>query len=270
MTGDLMPLSAVGQASGQNPARTVQADHLPAVAGSPLAMMAQTPEPIAEENTKLKEKLEEMKASMEATEQLWLAEMERAHKAENDLEAALIELKREKEENSRLKRRLCEHLKTADADARPPRGGRDRSRSPLVQTARSATPEVKTESSLPEAQIDRQPQQPSQQNDVLPVEAQAPQHEAPGPLRRMPKCRRRCCYQPPAPQVVPRPPRRSREVEKLGPIIEDVVFEDRPRRSRQPPARLVVNMARRSYAAIRNSLMPKFALNAILQNQFKS
>ncbi|CAD5211812.1 unnamed protein product [Bursaphelenchus xylophilus] len=221
---DLLP-STVGQASGQNAARTVQAEHPPAVAGSPLgahrfgvpggegglsiasptsgslfsrssensagtstlhgvpsiasyeefeayqAMMAQnTPEPGDEEKTKLRAKMEElieenrqllrktdeMRKAKQATEALWLSEMERAHKAEDDLEEAqrainelktsnyragrkleeairakdeaMAELEKEKEEKRRLKTRLSEILRHAEADARPPRS--DRSRSP--------------------------------------------------------------------------------------------------------------------------------------------
>uniref|UniRef100_A0A1I7SC02 Uncharacterized protein n=1 Tax=Bursaphelenchus xylophilus TaxID=6326 RepID=A0A1I7SC02_BURXY len=342
----LLP-STVGQASGQNAARTVQAEYPPAVAGSPLgahrfgvpggegglsiasptsgslfsrssensagtstlhgvpsiasyeefeayqAMMAQnTPEPGDEEKTKLRAKMEElieenrqllrktdeMRKAKQATEALWLSEMERAQKAEDDLEEAqralnelktsnyragrkleeairakdeaVAELEKEKEEKRRLKTRLSEILRHAEADARPPRS--DRSRSPVTRTTRSPTTDVQPPAEV--ASLKEEVVSPPVQDQVM--EGHGPQHEAPGPLRRMPKCRRRCCYQPPppAPQVVPRPPRRSREVEKLGPVIEPVA--ERPRRSRQPPARLVVNMARRSYAAIRSSIMP--------------
>ncbi|CAD5211687.1 unnamed protein product [Bursaphelenchus xylophilus] len=344
-----LPPSAAGQASGQNVARTVQAEHPPAVAGSPLgahhfgvpegevglsiasptsfspaysrspeystgnstlhgvpsipsyeeydayrAMMAEkTPEPVDEEKAKLRAKMEElieenrqllrqaddMRKKKEMTELLWTSEMERANKAEADLEAAqkaifemktkeyragrkleeairakdeaLIELEREKEETSRLKQRLTDHLKKAEADARPPRT--HRSRSPLTRTAPSSSPTPDVE---PPAEVVSPPVEDQVSEGH---EEPGPQHEAPGPLRRMPKCRRRCCYQPPppAPQAVPRPPRRSREVEQLGPIIEEVVEERPRRRSRQPPARLVVDMARRSYAAIRSSIMPQ-------------
>uniref|UniRef100_A0A1I7S0P5 Coiled-coil domain-containing protein 6 n=1 Tax=Bursaphelenchus xylophilus TaxID=6326 RepID=A0A1I7S0P5_BURXY len=344
---------------GQNPARTVQAEHQPAVAGSPLdghhlgvpggegglstiasptcsspmysrspeystgnstlhgvpsiasyeefeeyqAMMAEkTPEPVEEEKAKLKEKLaelieenrqilrqaDELRKSKEVTEALWLSEMERAQKAEADLEAAqrvinelktkdyragrkleetvkakddaMAELEKEKEEKYRLKRRLSEILRHAEADARPPR--KDRSRSPLVRTSTSSLQRPDVQPTAEVTLLREEVVSPPVENQVSleGPEVQAPQHEAPGPLRRMPKCRRRCCYQPPppAPQVGPRPPRRSREVEQLGPIIEEVVFEERPRRrSRQPPARLVVDMVRRSYASVRNSLLPR-------------
>ncbi|CAD5210767.1 unnamed protein product [Bursaphelenchus xylophilus] len=329
---------------GRNPARTVQAEHLPAVAGSPLgvhhsgapggegglstiasptcsspmysrspeystgnstlhgvpsiasyeefdayqAMMAEkTPEPLDDENAKLKAKMEELieenrqilreadelRKSKKVTEALWLSEMERAQKAEADLEAAQkaifelktkdyragrkleeaakerdeakAELEKEKEEKSRLKKRLSEILRSAEADARPSR--RERSRSPL-RTA--PTPDVQ-----PPAEVIS----PPVEHQVLEGhEDEGPQHEAPGPLRRMPNCRRRCCYKPPVGPRLPRAPRRSRELHGLGPITQDEEeTEERPMRNRQPPPRLVVDMTSRSYGTTRNSLVPR-------------
>ncbi|CAD5210681.1 unnamed protein product [Bursaphelenchus xylophilus] len=167
-----------------------------------------------------------------------LTEADRAQRKQKEAE----------EEVARLQQRLMENLKKAAP--RSPR--KERSRSPLT-TARSRTPDAQPSAS-PTPEAEPELSQPS--FDVQAVEQQ--QHDAPGPLRRMPKCRRRCCQPPPPVNQPPRPPRRSREAEQLGPIIEAVVFEDRPRRrSRQPPARLVVDMVRRSYASMRNSLMPR-------------
>uniref|UniRef100_A0A1I7SNE5 Uncharacterized protein n=2 Tax=Bursaphelenchus xylophilus TaxID=6326 RepID=A0A1I7SNE5_BURXY len=175
-----LPPSTAGQASGQNVARTVQAEHPPAVAGSPLgahrfgvpggegglsvasptsgslfsrssensagtstlhgvpsiasyeefeaykAMMAQkTPEPGDEEKTKLRAKMEElieenrqllrktddMRKAKQATEALWLSEMERANKAEADLEAAQKAIFEMKTKEYRAGRKLEEAIR---------------------------------------------------------------------------------------------------------------------------------------------------------------
>ncbi|CAD5210859.1 unnamed protein product [Bursaphelenchus xylophilus] len=170
-----------------------------------------------------------------------LTEADRAQRKQREAES----------EVARLQQRLTENLKKTAP--RSPR--KERSRSPL-RTARARSPEVQPSASpIPEAntQVEEEPELSHPSFDV-----QAEQHDAPGPLRRMPKCRRRCCQPPPPANQPPRPPRRSREAEQLGPIIEPVVFDERPRRrSRQPPARLVVDMMRRSYASMRNSLMPQ-------------
>uniref|UniRef100_A0A1I7S8J5 Uncharacterized protein n=1 Tax=Bursaphelenchus xylophilus TaxID=6326 RepID=A0A1I7S8J5_BURXY len=340
------PSSTLGLSGfGQNPAPTVQAEHLPAVAGterssSPLDLSApsalmHTPvyspghstlhgvpsiksmevfdegedwavdEPV---EARMKRLEDERKLWKDECRRMWLRqatleknlsyyegaieeaqhELKKAKdeaaaaikKAEEEAESKVTELQRKyfgalteadraqrkqketEEEVVRLQQRLMDNLKKA-----APRSPRNRSRSPI--TERSPTPEVQPEvpPPMPEAQPQNEPE-PQQHSFDVPVEEQ--QHEAPGPVRRrMPKCRRRCCYQPPPAPQVPRPPRRSREVEKLGPIIEAVVFEERPRRSRQPPARLMVDMVRRSYTTMRNSLLPQINQNKEEEPKFR-
>uniref|UniRef100_A0A1I7S0U3 Uncharacterized protein n=1 Tax=Bursaphelenchus xylophilus TaxID=6326 RepID=A0A1I7S0U3_BURXY len=97
-----------------------------------------------------------------------------------------------------------QHLRTAVADDRPPRAERSRSRSPLMTTAWSITPTtaeiLRIDVTQPPAT--QHPPPPADQG----YEVQEQNHEAAGPLRRMPKCKRRCCYQPSADPERPRPP----------------------------------------------------------------
>uniref|UniRef100_A0A1I7SKA1 Uncharacterized protein n=1 Tax=Bursaphelenchus xylophilus TaxID=6326 RepID=A0A1I7SKA1_BURXY len=151
-----------------------------------------------------------------------------------------------------------QHLRTAVADDRPPRAERSRSRSPLMTTAWSITPTtaeiLRIDVTQPPAT--QHPPPPADQG----YEVQEQNHEAPGPLRRMPKCKRRCCYQPSADPQRPRPPRRSRELQGLGPVLqeEDNGPEEhqRPRRERRPPSRLIVDMASRSYRTSQEPRLP--------------
>uniref|UniRef100_A0A1I7SNR5 Uncharacterized protein n=1 Tax=Bursaphelenchus xylophilus TaxID=6326 RepID=A0A1I7SNR5_BURXY len=112
-------------------------------------------------------------------------------------------LKEEAEkEVSELQARHRQHLRTAVADDRPPRAERSRSRSPLMTTAWSITPTtaeiLRIDVTQPPAT--QHPPPPADQG----YEVQEQNHEAPGPLRRMPKCKRRCCYQPSADPQRPR------------------------------------------------------------------
>ncbi|CAD5211545.1 unnamed protein product [Bursaphelenchus xylophilus] len=191
-------------------------------------------------------------------------------------EAASVATKKAEEERAlkeaaekevaELQARLLTHLRTAVADDRPPRAERSRSRSPLMRTAWSITPTtaeiLRIDVTQPPAT--QHPPPPADQG----YEVQEQNHEAPGPLRRMPKCKRRCCYQPSADPQRPRPPRRSRELQGLGPVLqeEDNGPEEhqRPRRERRPPSRLIVDMASRSY---RTSQEPRSKGKSILSGQ---
>ncbi|CAD5211181.1 unnamed protein product [Bursaphelenchus xylophilus] len=188
-------------------------------------------------------------------------------------EAASVATKKAEEERAlkeaaekevaELQARLLTHLRTAVADDRPPRAERSRSRSPLMtlRTAWSITPTtaeiLRIEVTQPPAT--QHPPPPADQG----YEVQEQNHEAPGPLRRMAKCKRRCCYQPSADPQRPRPPRRSRELQGLGPVLQE---EDncpdehtprrRPRRERKPPSRLIVDMSSRSYRTSQEPRLP--------------
>ncbi|CAD5211301.1 unnamed protein product [Bursaphelenchus xylophilus] len=167
-------------------------------------------------------------------------------------------------EVAELQARLLEHLRTAVADDRPPRAERSRSRSPLMtlRTGWSITPTtaeiLRIDVTQPPAT--QHPPPPADQG----YEVQEQKHEAPGPLRRMAKCKRRCCYQPSADPQRPRPPRRSRELQGLGPVLQE---EDncpdehtprrRPRRERKPPSRLIVDMSSRSYRTSQEPRLPR-------------
>uniref|UniRef100_A0A1I7RN67 Uncharacterized protein n=1 Tax=Bursaphelenchus xylophilus TaxID=6326 RepID=A0A1I7RN67_BURXY len=191
--------------------------------------------------------LEAKKAKEAASAAIKKAEEERALKEEAEKEV------------SELQARHREHLRTAVADGRPPRAERSRSRSPLMTTAWSITPTtaeiLRIEVTQPPAT--QHPPPPADQG----YEVQEQNHEAPGPLRRMAKCKRRCCYQPSADPQRPRPHRRSRELQGLGPVLqeEDNGPEEhqRPRRERRPPSRLIVDMSSRSYRTSQESRLPQ-------------
>ncbi|CAD5211163.1 unnamed protein product [Bursaphelenchus xylophilus] len=184
--------------------------------------------------------LEAKKAKEAASAAIKKAEEERALKEEAEKEV------------SELQARHREHLRTAVADGRPPRAERSRSRSPLMTTAWSITP---TTADILRIDVT---QPPVTQHSPPPTEAQ--NHEAPGPLRRMPNCKRRCCLQPSVDPQRPRPHRRSRELQGLGPVLqeEDNGPEEhqRPRRERRPPSRLIVDMSSRSYRTSQESRLP--------------
>ncbi|CAD5211521.1 unnamed protein product [Bursaphelenchus xylophilus] len=249
---------------GPEPAPTDQADHLPAVEGSigsvdlldfsstsrfdgssstmphNLGKTSDIGKKVEFYQEALKEaEVEAKKAREAASAATKKAEEERALKEAAEKEVA------------ELQARHRQHLRTAVADGRPPRA--DRSRSPLMTTAWSITP---TTADILRLDVT---QPPVTQHSPPPTEAQ--NHEAPGPLRRMAKCKRRCCYQPSADPQRPRPHRRSRELQGLGPVLqeEDNGPEEhqRPRRERKPPSRLIVDMSSRSYRTSQESRLPR-------------